>query len=111
MTVILLDRTGLDDTLDVFACHGMGGVFGALATGFFAQKFINPGGADGLLYGNPKQVLVQLAAVAATAIWGFVMSIVILKVIDWVMGLRVTPEEEEVGLDMSQHGEVAYCAD
>jgi Amt family ammonium transporter len=110
-TVILMSRTGLDDTLDVFACHGVGGIFGAIATGFFAQKFINPGGADGLFYGNPKQVLIQIAAVAATAIWGFVMSVVLLKIIDWVMGLRVTPEEEEIGLDLSQHGESAYCAD
>jgi Amt family ammonium transporter len=110
-TVILFDRTGLDDTLDVFACHGMGGIFGAIATGFFAQKIINPGGADGLLYGNPKQVLIQIAAVAATGIWGFVMSVVLLKIIDWIMGLRVTAEEEEMGLDLSQHGESAYSAD
>lgn len=111
MMVVMLDRTGLDDTLDVFACHGMGGIFGALATGVFAQKLINPAGADGLLYGNPKQVLIQLAAVAATAIWGFVMSVVLLKIIDWVMGLRVTAEEEEMGLDLSQHGETAYSID
>jgi Amt family ammonium transporter len=109
--VVLLDRTKLDDTLDVFACHGMGGVFGAIATGFFAQKLINPGGADGLFYGNPKQALIQTAAVAATAVWGFVMSIVLLKIIDKVIGLRVTPEEEEIGLDLSQHGESAYSAD
>jgi len=110
-TVVLMDRTKLDDTLDVFACHGMGGIFGAIATGFFAQKVINPGGADGLLYGNPKQVLIQIAAVAATAIWGFVMSIILLKIIDRFMGLRVTTEEEEMGLDLSQHGETAYSAD
>jgi Amt family ammonium transporter len=109
--VVLLDRTKLDDTLDVFACHGMGGIFGAIATGFFAQKLINPGGADGLFYGNPKQALIQIAAVAATAVWGFVMSIVLLKIIDKAMGLRVTPEEEEIGLDLSQHGESAYSAD
>jgi len=109
--VVLLDRTKLDDTLDVFACHGMGGIFGAIATGFFAQKLINPAGADGLLYGNPKQALIQIAAVAATGVWGFVMSVVLLKIIDKVMGLRVTPEEEEMGLDLSQHGESAYSAD
>ena len=111
MMVVLLDRTGLDDTLDVFACHGMGGIFGAIVTGVFAQKLINPAGANGLLYGNPKQVLIQIAAVAATATWGFVMSVVLLKIIDWVMGLRVTPEEEEMGLDLSQHGESAYSVD
>jgi Amt family ammonium transporter len=109
--VVLLDRTKLDDTLDVFACHGMGGIFGAIVTGIFAQKLINPAGADGLLYGNPKQLLIQIAAVAATAVWGFVMSVVLLKIIDKVMGLRVTPEEEEMGLDLSQHGESAYSAD
>jgi ammonium transporter, Amt family len=111
LAVVLMDRTRLDDTLDVFACHGVGGIFGAIATGFFAQKLINPGGADGLFYGNPKQVLIQIAAVAATAVWGFVMSVVLLKIINWAMGLRVTPEEEEMGLDLSQHGESAYSAD
>jgi ammonium transporter, Amt family len=110
-TVVLMSRTKLDDTLDVFACHGVGGIFGAIATGFFAQKIINSAGANGLFYGNPKQVLIQIAAVAATGIWGFVMSVVLLKIIDWVMGLRVTAEEEEVGLDLSQHGETAYSAD
>jgi len=109
--VLLLDRTGLDDTLDVFACHGCGGMWGALATGLLAQKLVNPAGANGLLYGNPKQVLIQLLAVLASAAWGFLMSVIILKVIDRAMGLRVSPEEEEVGLDVSQHGESAYCYD
>jgi Amt family ammonium transporter len=109
--VIMLDRTKLDDTLDVFACHGLGGIFGALATGFFCQKAINPAGADGLFYGNPKQALIQLLAVAASFVWGFVVSIILLKVIDWTMGMRVTPEEEEMGLDLSQHGETAYSND
>jgi Amt family ammonium transporter len=110
-TVVLLDRTGLDDTLDVFACHGMGGIFGAISTGFFAQKVLNPAGANGLLYGNPKQMLIQVVAVIVSAVWAFAASVVILKVIDLVMGLRVTPEEEEMGLDLSQHGESAYCLD
>jgi Amt family ammonium transporter len=105
---ILMDKTALDDTLDVFACHGVGGIWGALATGLFAQKLINPGGADGLLYGNPKQLAVQVLAIAVVFIWGFVASVVILKVFDWVMGLRVSPEEEALGLDVSQHGEYAY---
>ena len=80
----------------------------ALATGLFAQKLVNPGGADGLLYGNPKQFLIQLLAVVVVFAWGFVTSTIILKLLDLVMGLRVTPEEEEVGLDVSQHGEYAY---
>jgi Amt family ammonium transporter len=108
-TVLLLDRTGLDDTLDVFACHGTGGIFGAIATGVFARLAVNPAGANGLLYGNPKQVLIQAFAVLVTAVWAFVVSIVLLKAIDWLIGLRVTPEEEEIGLDLSQHGESAYC--
>ena len=107
-TVILMSRTPLDDTLDVFACHGVGGMWGAIATGIFAQKAINPAGADGLLYGNPKQLLIQIAAVAAAALWGFVMSVIVLKAVDAVMGLRVSAEDEEIGLDMTQHGETAY---
>jgi ammonium transporter, Amt family len=110
-TVLLMDRTALDDTLDVFACHGVGGIFGAIATGLFARKLVNPAGADGLLYGNPMQLLLQVAAVAVTALWAFAMSVVLLKIIDWAFGLRVTPEEEEIGLDLSQHGETAYCND
>ncbi len=111
LAVAALHRTRLDDTLDVFACHGVGGIWGALATGIFAQKAVNPAGADGLLYGNPHQLLIQLGAILAVAVWSFVLSAGILKVIDLVMGLRVTPEEEALGLDLSQHGEVAYQLD
>jgi len=107
-TVQILNRTRLDDTLDVFACHGVGGMWGALATGIFAQKLVNPAGADGLLYGNPRQFLVQMVAVGAPALWGFLMSAAIMKLIDWVMGLRVSPEEEQIGLDFTQHGEYAF---
>ncbi|HEY3396404.1 MAG TPA: ammonium transporter [Armatimonadota bacterium] len=106
--VILMKRTRLDDTLDVFACHGVGGIWGALATGLFAQKAINEAGANGLFFGNPKQFFIQVVAVLASAIWGFVMTVVILKIVDRIMGLRVTEEEEAVGLDVSQHGEEAY---
>lgn len=106
--MVLTKRTKLDDTLDVFACHGVGGIWGALATGLFAQKLVNPAGADGLLFGNPHQFLVQVLAVAAAAAWGFGGSWVVLKVLDLVMGLRVTPEEELLGLDVTQHGEAAY---
>ena len=108
MAVMLLNRTRLDDTLDVFACHGVGGIWGALATGLFAQKAINPAGADGLLYGNPHQLLVQVIAIVAVGAWAFVTSAGILKLMDLVVRLRVTPEEEELGLDLSQHGETAY---
>jgi ammonium transporter, Amt family len=108
MAVIAFNKTKLDDTLDVFACHGVGGIWGALATGIFAQKAINPAGANGLLYGNPRQFLIQLLAILVVGIWAFVMSTVILKIIDALVGLRVTAEEEELGLDLSQHGETAY---
>jgi Amt family ammonium transporter len=104
----VLNRTRLDDTLDVFACHGVGGIWGALATGLFAQKAVNPAGADGLLYGNARLLLVQLLAIVTVAAWGFLMSAGILRVMDLVTRLRVTPEEEELGLDLSQHGESAY---
>jgi Amt family ammonium transporter len=109
--VMLLNRTALDDTLDVFACHGVGGIWGALATGIFCQKAVNEAGADGLLYGNPKQLLVQALAVVAVAVWAFVMSVIILKIMDATMGLRVSAEEEELGLDLSQHGEYAFHSD
>ena len=109
--VRVLNRTKLDDTLDVFACHGVGGMLGALATGIFAQKALNPAGADGLLYGNPRQLLVQAIAVLVTGLWAFVATAGVLKVVDLVMGLRVTPEEEELGLDVTQHGEYAYSFD
>lgn len=109
--IILLSRTSLDDTLDVFACHGVGGIWGALATGIFASTAVNSGGADGLLHGNPMQFVVQVVAVVVTALWAFVLSVVILKAVGAVMGLRVTPEEEEMGLDMAQHGEYAFRLD
>ena len=108
LSCILLKRTKLDDTLDVFACHGVGGIWGTLATGIFAQKAINPAGANGLLYGNPKQFLIQLLAIVVIGAWAFVMSVVILKVMDALIGLRVSAEDEAMGLDLSQHGETAY---
>ncbi len=107
--VVLMHRTRLDDTLDVFACHGVGGVWGALATGLFASKAINPAGADGLLYGNPRLLALQALAVIAVAAWAFLLSVGLLKLLDRLMGLRVTPEEEAQGLDVSQHGEQAYA--
>jgi Amt family ammonium transporter len=99
---------GYDDSLDVVGVHGVGGTWGALATGIFATKTVNEAGGDGLLYGNPKQLGIQALAVAVTIVLGFVMTTVILKVLDAVMGLRVTEEEEQSGLDLSQHSETAY---
>ena len=101
-------RLKLDDSLDVWGCHGVGGTWGALATGLFATKLINPGGADGLFFGNPQQFLIQILAVVVTWVFSFVMTWIILKVLDALMGLRVSEKEEARGLDTAQHGEPAY---
>jgi Amt family ammonium transporter len=99
---------GYDDSLDVVAVHGVGGTWGAVATGFFASTAINSAGADGLFAGNPAQLGVQVVSVLATVAYSFVLSFIILKIVDATMGLRVSEEEEVEGLDLSQHGERAY---
>ncbi len=101
-------RFGYDDALDVVGVHGVGGVWGALATGLFASVAINSGGANGLFYGNPRQLMIQLAAVAASIGFAFVGSLVLLKLTDAVLGLRVDEEAEALGLDLSEHEEDAY---
>jgi Amt family ammonium transporter len=102
-------RLGYDDSLDVVGVHGVGGTWGALATGLFASKAINEAGGDGLFYGNPAQLWNQLVAVAATIALAVVMTAIILKVVDALVGLRVTDEDEVAGLDLSQHSETAYA--
>lgn len=97
----------IDESLDVFACHGIGGTWGALATGIFATAAVNPVGS-GLIDGNGKQVLIQIAAIAVTIAFAFVMTWLLAKLVNATMGLRVTSEEETIGLDISQHGERAY---
>lgn len=106
---LIKGRNIVDESLDVFACHGLGGLWGALATGLFATTSVNPAGADGLFYGNPAQFLIQLGAAAAGVVFSFVVTYVVAKVLGWTMGLRVAPHEEEVGLDISEHGERAYA--
>ena len=106
--ILLRERLEVDDALDVWAVHGVGGTWGAIATGFFATTAVNPAGRNGLFAGNPGQVVVQLIAVAATWAFSAVATLVILKAIDLVVGLRVRREDEVLGLDLSQHGEVAY---
>jgi Amt family ammonium transporter len=107
--VDILKRTvGVDDALDVFAVHGVGGIWGALATGLFATTTVNPAGADGLFYGNPSQLLKQAVAVAAVAVFTAAVTWIILKVVDVTVGLRVPEQEEVLGLDTTTHGEVAY---
>ena len=99
---------GYDDSLDVVGVHGVGGIFGAIMTGVFASKAINPAGNDGLLYGNPSLVLTQLKAVGVTVLFAVAGTAVILVVLKAVMGLRVSEQEERMGLDLSQHSESAY---
>jgi Amt family ammonium transporter len=98
-------KTSLDDTLDVFPCHGVGGIVGMLLTGVFATKTVNAAGADGLLYGNPAFFLTQLKGAVIVVVFSFVMSFVIFKLINLVQPIRVSAEEEEEGLDASQHNE------
>jgi ammonium transporter, Amt family len=104
-------KTTLDDSLDVFGVHGIGGTVGALATGIFATKIINPAGNDGLAWGNPGLLGVQATAVLATWVYAAVVTFVLLKVLDAVMGLRVSPQGEDAGLDVDQHGESAYSVE
>jgi Amt family ammonium transporter len=99
---------GYDDSLDVVGVHGVGGILGAILTGVFASKAINPAGNDGLIYGNPGLVVTQLIAVVCTIVFVTVGTGVILLVLKAVMGLRVSEEEELMGLDLSQHTESAY---
>ena len=100
-------KTSLDDSLDVVAAHGVGGTVGALLTGLFAEKSWN-GVADGALFGNPKQLLIQAVAIAAVMLYSGAVSFVLLKVIGLVTSLRATDEDESSGLDISLHGEEAY---
>jgi Amt family ammonium transporter len=106
---LLRARTRVDDALDVFAVHGVGGMFGAIATGIFASATVQKA-YSGLLDGNPQQLVIQFVAVAATVGYAVVGTFVIVKVVDALLGIRVKPEVEELGLDRSVHGEAAYQA-
>ena len=108
MVSVVKNLLGYDDSLDAFGVHGVGGTTGALATGLFAQKIINPAGNDGLLFGNPSLFMKQGIAVIAAIIYSAIVTFIILKVLDSVLGLRITEEEEEIGLDNTQHRESAY---
>jgi Amt family ammonium transporter len=101
-------RTRLDDSLDVFSCHGLAGIGGALLTGVFASRAMNPAGGDGLLAGHPGQVWIQLVAVASAVALAAMGTLLILKVVDLTMGVRVALHDEISGLDLSEHGEEAY---
>ncbi len=104
----LKTKLGYDDSLDVVGVHGVGGTWGALATGLFASKAINSAGNDGLFFGNSSLIGIQALSVVSAWIYSFVVTLIILKVLDRTMGLRVTEEQEVNGLDLSQHGEAGY---
>ncbi|HXY55694.1 MAG TPA: ammonium transporter [Nitrospirota bacterium] len=101
-------KFGYDDSLDAFGVHGVGGSLGTIMTGVFASIAINAGGANGLLFGNPHQLAVQAGSVLLIAAYSFIVSIVLFKIIDATIGLRVGKDEETEGLDISQHGEAGY---
>ncbi len=102
-------RSRIDDTLDVFACHGVGGIWGSIATGLFATATVN--GVNGLLFGNAGQLTAQLMAVVVVALFAFFGSYLLLKLVDLFSPLRVSPQAEDAGLDLSEHGEEAYQLD
>lgn len=106
--VTLKTRLGYDDALDAIGIHGFGGTWGAIATGLFATKAVNPDGGDGLLAGNASLVGIQLAAVGITIAFSFVVSLALFTIIKKVVGLRPTPEDEIMGLDLTEHGEAGY---
>lgn len=105
--VFLKRKLKYDDALDAFGVHGIGGAWGSLGTGLFATALIQPG-INGLVYGNPKQMLFQLADIGAVLVWSFVVTAVIFKVVDLTIGMKATPKEEDIGMDLSEHNEKAY---
>ena len=107
MSLLFRVNRGLDESCDAWAVHGMGGLWGAIATGIFATSAVNS--YTGLIYGNFHQFAVQIMAAGASVIYAFVMTYILARIVDSVMGLRVTEDEEYVGLDIAQHGEKAYA--
>jgi Amt family ammonium transporter len=105
--ILLRERMKIDDALDVWAVHGVGGTLGILLTGILAVSAVQAG-KSGLIDGNPHQVVVQLVAIVAVTAFSAVATFIILKLVDKLVGLRVAEDEEEAGLDSSQHGEVAW---
>jgi Amt family ammonium transporter len=106
--VLLKGKLGYDDSLDVVGIHGFGGIWGALATGLFASAMVNPNGANGLFFGRPVQLWTQFVSVVATMAFAFFMTVIILKLVDLIVGLRVTGEEEIRGMDITLHNETGY---
>ena len=113
MVSIVKRKFGYDDSLDAFGVHGIGGIIGAIATGIFATKavtgfYLPDGGVDGALYGNGKQLFIQLIAVVSTLVYSGVLTFILFKITDKLFGIRATEEEEVAGLDITQHNEIAY---
>jgi Amt family ammonium transporter len=108
LAVLTKPKLGYDDSLDVVGVHCIGGIVGALCTGLFASKLINPAGGNGLFFGNPGQFVIQVIAVVATLVFSFVVSFILFKILDATMGLRVSTEEEVTGLDIGEHQETGY---
>jgi Amt family ammonium transporter len=106
--VNLKSKFGYDDSLDVVGVHGVGSTWGILATGLFASKVINASGNNGLFFGNPSLLGIQAIGIVSVWAYSFLVTLIILKVLDWTMGLRVSDEHEITGLDLSQHGEAGY---
>jgi Amt family ammonium transporter len=104
----LKPKFGYDDSLDVVGVHGVGGTWGALATGLFASKAVNAAGNNGLFFGNPGQLWIQFVTVVVTIVFAMVATAVILVILKAIMGLRVADDEERMGLDLTQHNERAY---
>ncbi|MFH0984964.1 MAG: ammonium transporter [Candidatus Omnitrophota bacterium] len=105
---VVKTKFGYDDSLDAFGVHGVGGILGTLATGLWASKAVNPAGNDGLFFGNPELFLIQAKGTIITIVYSFIVSWVLLKLVDVVMGLRVSDDEERIGLDLTQHRESGY---
>jgi len=101
-------KFGYDDSLDVFGVHGIGGMIGTICAGLFATKAVNPGGADGLFYGNPHQLLVQLLTVVVTIVFCALGTLILFKIVDKIIGMRVENRDEFIGLDLTQHHETGY---
>ena len=109
LAVVAKERLGYDDSLDAWGVHGVGGALGALLTGVFATRSVNDAGRDGLLYGNPMQLVPQLVGILAVGLYAAAVTWVLLKAIDKTIGLRVAVSDEREGLDSTEHGETGYA--
>jgi Amt family ammonium transporter len=106
--VVMKSRFRYDDSLDVVGVHGVGGTWGALATGLFASQVVNADGRNGLLFGDASTLGIQMVAIVATWVFAALLTWILLKILDATMGLRVSDEDEQMGLDLSQHNEAGY---